>query len=174
MGLPGPGPRLQDLIADVPLEVTIHEDFDYWMADEASADAPGVRDSLDRANSKVMPTVRLESVDATYWVQMGDKVFLRWVMPHPEEKLLDAIARLHAAGESALAGVPSRFVGSFRADGLLVPVWELTEGTSAADTEAAAVDFGNRLAAALDVTEPLTSEQRRARAGLQNRQITLR
>jgi hypothetical protein len=95
-------------------------------------------------------------------------------MPHPEEKLLDAIARLHAAGGSALAGVPSRFVGSFRADGLLVPVWELTEGTGASDVEAAAADFGQRLASALAVTEPLTSEERRARAGLQNRQITLR
>jgi hypothetical protein len=173
-GLPGPGPRLQDLIADVPLEVTIHEDFDYWMADEASADAPGVRDSLERANSKVMPTVRLESVDAAYWVQMGDKVFLRWVMPQPEEKLLDALARLHAAGGSSLVGVPSRFVGSFRADGLLVPVWELTEGTGAADTESAAAEFGQRLSAAMASTEPLTSQERRARAGLQNRQITLR
>jgi hypothetical protein len=173
-GLPGPGPRLQDLIADVPLDVTIHEDFDYWMADEASADAPGVRDSLERANSKVMPTVRLESVDAAYWVQMGDKVFLRWVMPQPEEKLLDALARLHAAGGSSLVGVPSRFVGSFRADGLLVPVWELTEGTGAADTESAAAEFGRRLSAAMASTEPLTSQERRARAGLQNRQITLR
>ena len=173
-GLPGPGPRLQDLIADAPLEVTVHDDFDYWMADEASVDAPGVRDSLDRANAKVMPTVRLESVDAAYWVQMGDKVFLRWVRPEPEEKLLDALARLHAAGESALGEVPSRFVGSFRADGLLVPVWELTEGTPAADVEAAAADFGQRLAAALGSTEPLTSAERRARAGLQNRQITLR
>ncbi len=174
VGLPGPGPRLQDLIADVPLDVTIHEDFDYWMADEASADAPGVRDSLERANSKVMPTVRLESVDAAYWVQMGDKVFLRWVRPEPEEKLLDALARLHAAGGSSLAGVPSRFVGSFRADGLLVPVWELTDGTSAVDTEAAAAEFGQRLTVALAVDAPLTSEERRARAGLQNRQITLR
>ena len=174
VGLPGPGPRLQDLIADVPLDVTIHEDFDYWMADEASVDAPGVRDSLDRANSKVMPTVRLTSVDAAYWVQMGDKVFLRWVMPYAEETLLNALARLHAAGDSGLTGVPSRFVGSFRADGLLVPVWELTEGTPAGDVEAAAGDFGTRLSAALAVEAPLTSDERRARAGLQNRQITLR
>jgi hypothetical protein len=137
-------------------------------------DAPGVRDSLDRANSKVMPTVRLTSVEAAYWVQMGDKVFLRWVMPQPEEQLLDALARLHAAGDSSLTGVPSRFVGSFRADGLLVPVWELTEGTPASDVESAAEDFGRRLNAALAVDAPLTSEERRARAGLQNRQITLR
>jgi hypothetical protein len=174
VGLPGPGPRLQDLIADTPLEVTIHDDFDYWMADEASAEAPGVRDSLDRANSKVMPTVRLSSVDSAYWVQMGDKVFLRWVMPHGEERLLNALARMHAAGESGLAGVPSRFVGSFRADGLLVPVWELTDGTPAPDVEAAAQEFGARLDAALADDTPLTSQERRARAGLQNRQITLR
>ena len=70
--------------------------------------------------------------------------------------------------------MPSRFVGSFRADGLLVPVWELTEGTTAADVESAAADFGTRLSAALAVDAPLTSEERRARAGLQNRQITLR
>lgn len=173
-GLPGPGPRLQDLIADVPLEVTVHEDFDYWMADDASVDAPGVRDSLDRANSKVMPTVRLTSVEAAYWVDMGDKTFLRWVMPYAEEKLLDAFARLHAAGDSSLEGVPSRFVGSFRADGLLVPVWELTEGTSADGCEAAATAYLSTLEAALAQTEPLTSQERRARAGLQNRQITLR
>ena len=174
VGLPGPGPRLQDLIADTPLEITIHDDFDYWMADEASAEAPGVRDSLDRANSKVMPTVRLTSVDSAYWVQMGDKVFLRWVMPHGEEQLLNALARMHAAGASALSGVPSRFVGSFRADGLLVPVWELIDGTPADEVEASAAEFGARLATALADDTPLTSQERRARAGLQNRQITLR
>jgi hypothetical protein len=38
----------------------------------------------------------------------------------------------------------------------------------------AAADFGERLAAALAVDAPLTSAERRARAGLQNRQITLR
>ena len=88
--------------------------------------------------------------------------------------MLDAFARLHAAGESALSDVPSRFVGSFRADGLLVPVWELTEGTLADGCEDAAADFLSRLDAALAQTTPLTSEERRARAGLQNRQITLR
>ena len=174
VGLPGPGPRLQDLVADVPLEVTVHENFDYWMADEGSADAPGVRDSLNRANSKVMPTVRLSSVSAAYWVDMGDKTFLRWVLPYPEEQLLNAFARLHAAGKDTLAGVPSRFVGSFRADGLLVPVWELIEDTPAAGCEAAATTYESLLAETLADTSPLTSDERRARAGLQNRQITLR
>ena len=174
VGLPGPGPRLQDLVADQPLEVTVHQSFDYWMADDSGADDPGVRDSLNRANSKVMPTVRLTSVDAAYWVDMGDKTFLRWVLPFEEEKLLNALARLHAAGKDALEGVPSRFVGSFRADGLLVPVWELTEDTPADGCESAATAYQALLDATLADTAPLTSEERRARAGLQTRQITLR
>jgi len=174
VGLPGPGPRLQDLLADVPLDVTVHDSFDYWMADEASADEPGVRESLERANSKVMPTVRLTSVDAAYWVDMGDKVFLRWVMPYDEEKLLNALARLRASERDTLPGVPSRFVGSFRADGLLVPVWELTERTDAGPCEEAAVAYAAILDVALADPSALTSDERRARAGLQNRQITLR
>ncbi len=172
-GLPGEGPRLQDLIAADPLTVTVHSDFDYWMTEGADSD-PQVRDSLERANSRVMPTVRLASVEAAYWVDMGEKVFLRWIMPEDEERLLDALARLRARGEDPLPGVPSRFVGSFRADGLLVPVWELPERTEAAGIEEAAVAYRALLDETLADTAPLTSAERRARAGLQTRQITLR
>lgn len=172
-GLPGEGPRLQDLLAPVPLEVTVHSDFDYWMAQGADSDAQ-VRDSLERANSRVMPTVRLSSVEAAYWVDMGEKVFLRWVLPEDEERLLDAFARLRARGDDALPGIPSRFVGSFRADGLLVPVWELPERTEAAALEDAAVAYRSLLDATLADPAPLTSAERSARAGLQTRQITLR
>ena len=93
VGLPGEGPRLQDLVADVPLDVTVHADFDYWVAPDAE-DTADLRESLDRANSRVMPTVRLTSVEAAYWVDMGDKTFLRWVLPQPEERLLE-IGRAH-------------------------------------------------------------------------------
>ncbi len=172
-GLPGEGPRLQDLVAADPLTVTVHSDFDYWMTEGADSD-PQVRDSLERANSRVMPTVRLASVEAAYWVDMGEKVFLRWIMPEDEERLLDALARLRARGEDPLPGVPSRFVGSFRADGLLVPVWELPERTEAAGIEEAAVTYRALLDETLADPAPLTSAQRRARAGLQTRQITLR
>ncbi len=172
-GLPGEGPRLQDLIAADPLTVTVHSDFDYWMTEGADSD-PQVRDSLERANSRVMPTVRLASVEAAYWVDMGEKVFLRWIMPEDEERLLDALARLRARGEDPLPGVPSRFVGSFRADGLLVPVWELPERTEAAGIEEAAVTYRALLDETLADPAPLTSAERRARAGLQTRQITLR
>lgn len=172
IGLPGPGPRLQDLVASKPLTITVQDSFDFWMAEDADTDA--VRESLDRANAKVMPTVRLTSVEAAYWIDMGDKTFLRWVQPYDEEALLSAFARLHAAGTDALDGVASRFVGSFRADGLLVPVWELLEDTPADGVEEAAAAYAVRLAAAVSDTSALTSAERRARQGLQNRQITLR
>lgn len=167
------GPRLQDLLAHTPLEVSVHDSFDYWMADDVEATGE-VGESMRRANERVMPTVRLANVEAAYWVEMGEKRFLRWVLPQPEERLLDALARLRAAGEAELPGVASRFVGSFRADGLLVPVWELTEGSQADACEAPASEFGVRLSQAFENTAPLTSAERSARSGLQTRQITLR
>ena len=30
---PGEGPRLQDLISDESLTITVHDGFDYWIAD---------------------------------------------------------------------------------------------------------------------------------------------
>lgn len=167
------GPRLQDLLAYQPLDITVHDSFDYWMADDVEPTGD-VGESMRRANERVMPTVRLSSVQAAYWVEMGEKRFLRWVMPQPEERLLDAFARLRAAGQADLPGVPSRFVGSFRADGLLVPVWELTQGSDAEACEAAANTLGVTLSQAYEDTTPLTSAERSARSGLQTRQITLR
>ncbi|NED82932.1 topoisomerase II, partial [Streptomyces sp. SID11233] len=74
-----------------------------------------------------------------------------WVTTVPEERLLDALARLHAAGESSL-GEGTRLVGSFRAHGLTVPVWDLPSTMSAADTEKPAASFAERLDAALAAT----------------------
>ena len=172
-GLPGAGPRLQDLVVAQPLQITVHDTFDYWMSEDAPAEGE-VRDSLDRANARVMPTVRLTEVAAAYWVEMGEKYFLRWVFPHDEDSMLNALARLKARGEVNLPDLDNRFVGSFRADGLLVPVWELAAGQSAADCEGPAVALGALLAAAMATDAPLTGAERGARAGLQTRQITLR
>jgi len=173
VGLPGPGPRLQDLLDPAAaLEVTVHEGFDFWM--EGSEDvAPEVAASLERANEAAVPTVRLVSVDAAYWCRIGEKCHLRWVVPEPEDAVLDALARLHVAGEDAV-GEGSRYVGSFRAHGLVVPVWDLAAGTSADDVEDPAAELGTRLAEALAEPRPLTDAERRARAGLLSRQLTLR
>jgi hypothetical protein len=93
-------------------------------------------------------------------------------MPHPEEQLLDALARLHAAGRSSL-GEGTRLVGSFRAHGLTVPVWDLPSAITADDVEKPAAEFAERLATALASDAPLTADERRARGGLTNRQVTL-
>jgi len=171
--LPAEGPRLQDVL-DVgrPLEVQMHEGFDFWVEDAATLDAQS-RESLERANASAVPTKRLTSVEAAYWCRIGDRTHLRWALPHDEDALLDALARLHAAGQSAL-GDGSRYIGAFRALGLLVPVWDLAPGYTVDDVEEPAADFADRLAEALQRKEPLSFEERRARAGVVSRQLTLR
>lgn len=165
-------PRLQDILdLEAPLEVTVHPGFDFWL--DGAETAPDVRASAERASAAVLPTARLSSVQGAYWCLLSGRSHLRWALPHDEEPLLDAMARLHAAGADGL-GVGSRVLGTFRAHGLLIPVWELGEGTSAEAVEAPAVLYAERIGDALAVSTPLTSEQRQARAGLLSRQLTLR
>jgi len=173
--LPEPGPRLQDVLdLSVPFEVTVHEGFDYWTAEGAEL-TPDVRASLDQMNESVVPTVRLTSVEAAYWARMGEREYLRWAVPHDEQLFLDALARLHATRESGLAGGElGKFIGAFRSCGVLVPVWDLAPGTAAAEVEAPLAELSVRLDAALAVEGPLDAAQRRARAGLVARQLTLR
>jgi hypothetical protein len=171
--LPGPGPRMQDLVAaDATFEVTVHDTFDFWVAD---VDDPTgeVAASLQNANAAITPSRRLGSVDAAYWCDVGSKEHLRWVLPYEEERLIGALARLHARGDDALVE-GSRLVGSFRAHGLLVPVWDLPVGTGAAVLEEPAEAFAGRLESALGDDAPLSTEERSALAGLRNRQLTIR
>jgi hypothetical protein len=171
--LPGPGARLQDLVdPDAPLEVRVHEGFDFWV--EGVEDrSPEVVASMERANEAVVPTARLASVEAAYWCQIRDRYHLRWVVPHDEDALLDALARLHATGSDTV-GAGSRYVGAFRAHGLVVPVWDLEPGTPAEALEDPVTVFSGRLGEALADATPLDAEARRARAGLASRQLTLR
>jgi len=165
-------PRLQELLdLSAPFEPTVHSGFEYWLEDADSATGE-VAASLEQANAEVIPTVKLTSVDSAYWCSVPDRNHLRWVMPHAEDTLLDALARLVAAGESGL-GEGTRLVGSFRAHGLAVPVWDLPSAMTAADCEQPASDFQERLAGALAQTEPLTAQQRKSRADLVNRQVTI-
>jgi hypothetical protein len=169
---PGPGPRLQDLVSDRPLDVTVHEGFEWWLGDVDERDQAMV-DALEQANGAVAPTVRLASVEAAYWVDAGSKEHLRWVLPQEETSLLDALARLHAAGEDSLAD-GSKLVGMFRNHGLLTPVWDLPSGTGADVLEQPVADLGRRLEKALAADAALSSEERSARSMLANQQVTLR
>jgi len=169
---PGEGPRLQDLVEDEPLAITVHEGFDFWLAD---VDDPTgtAHASLEAANAAAHPTSRLSSVDAAYWTNVGTKEHLRWVMPEDEDTLLAALARLHAAGKDVIAE-GSRLVGMFRVHGVLVPVWDLPLGNGAEVLEDSAARFKADLDAALADDSPLTPEERAARSGLTNRQLTIR
>lgn len=170
--LPGPGPRLQDILdPTVPFEVTVHEGFDYWL-DPSAELTPELRESLAEANETIIETVRLSSVEHGYWCRMGAREYLRWAMAYDEDTVIDAVARLHARRESGFGG--SKFLGAFRSSGMVIPVWELPKGSEAEDIEAAAAEFWPTFEKELSSTEPLDADARRARAGIVSRQVTLR
>ena len=168
---PGEGPRLQDLISNTTLDITVHDGFGYW-ADDIEDPDESVAAALEQANGTANPTARLKSVEAAYWTNVGPKEHLRWVMPHQEDELLTALARLHAAGQDSVAE-GSRFVGMFRAHGLLAPVWDLPLGTGAEVLEEPAARFAKDLEQAMEGGD-LSAAERSARAGLANRQVTIR
>lgn len=165
-------PRLQDLLdTTADFDVTVHEGFDFWVGD-SELDAEG-KASLERANESIVPTTKLSSVPSAYWVRIGERTHIRLVLPEDEDVATDALARLHAAGDSSL-GEGTRLLGAFRACGLLVPVWDLDPEKEAADYEDQLAAFAERYAAAVGSEEPLTADERRARSGLLSRQVTLR
>jgi hypothetical protein len=169
--------RLQDLLTpEAPLDVTVHPDFGWWIPGDEPPSGEAAA-SLQQANAAIMPTeaVTGTGIEAAYWVDAGDKAHLRWVRPEPEEQLLAALARLAARNELDLGG-DSRFAGSFRAHGVLVPVWDLDREQHAREWVAPAEAFAPRLADALDSLDstPLTDLERRAFRGLRGRQITIR
>ena len=133
------------------LDVTVHDGFGFWVAD--AAEDPATAAALEQANAAASPSARLTTVEAAYWTDVGTKEHLRWVMPQPEAELLDALARLHAAGRDQVAD-DSRLVGMFRAHGLLVPVWDLPVGTGAEALEEPAESFAAALAEALTDASP--------------------
>ena len=172
VGLPGPGPRLQDLLTDDRLDVSVHEGFDYWV--EGAADPTGeVAASMERANASVVPTARLQAVPGAYWCRMRERSHLRWVLPDDEQPVLDAMARL-AAGPGLSLGEGTRYVGSFRAHGLLCPVWDLPLEQEAPSLEEPVAALRARLDEELASPRELTADERRTRSGLLSRQLTLR
>ncbi|MPY78369.1 MAG: hypothetical protein GEV04_07705 [Actinophytocola sp.] len=170
---PGENERLQDmLVADAELEPRLHEDFSWWM--DADAEPTGeVALSLERANAAIQPSERIGP--AAYWVHAGEKAHLRWVRQEDENDVLKALARLSVRDELAL-GDDSRYAGSFRAHGLLVPVWDLDPDAHAREWIEPAKQLGERLVDALASLkdQPLDAAERRARDGLIGRQFTLR
>lgn len=169
------GPRLQDLIKDEMLDITVHEDYGYWLRteDDEPVDA-SLSELMAQANAAVIPSVRMPGSQAAYWCRPDDaKAHLRWVMTHPEEPLLDALAVLGAAGELDL-GEDTKYAGAFRAHGLVAPVWDLPADTPAEDWWQPAEDFNTRLAATMKEAPRLDEAARRFRSKILSRQVTLR
>lgn len=165
-------PRLQDLlVVDEPLRLTVHEGFDYWVADEEQSE--DVAASLAQANEAIVPTTRVDGHPSAFHVRIGERSYVRIVLDDDEAMATDALARLHAAREDAF-GAGTRLLGAFRACGLLVPVVEVPAASAPADHGDALAAWVARYDAAAASDAPLTAAERSARAGLLSRQVTLR
>lgn len=169
-------PLTEVLDPAAPLDLTVHQDFNWWVPEGVQPD-PQVAATIEQANQAIMPSDRLaldaDAIGAAWWVDAGEKAHLRWVRPEDEDALMLALARLHAAGGLHL-GEGSRFAGSFRTHGLLVPVFDLDREQHATEWVKPATEFGARLNEALASDAPMTPEERRSRDGLRSRQVTLR
>ena len=172
---PGDGPRLQDILdLDVPFTVTVQETFDFWLPEDESLRDEEVVAALDQANEAISPTEKLVSAPAAYWTNMAGRVYVRWALTEPEETVLTALARLHAAGQNDMGTEGGRYLGCFRAHGIAVPVWEFDPSTQPDDLEEGLATFVQRFTEAAARTEPLEHEERRAKAGVVSRQLTIR
>ncbi|AWE41563.1 MULTISPECIES: DUF5926 family protein [unclassified Actinobaculum] len=168
---PEPGPRMQDVLDLESFETfTLYEEPTFWMTPEEAA-KPDNRDALRSSREQLVPTAAVDGVPGAYWCRMS-REFLRWVRPEPRDRVLDGLARLRVAGQCTFD--ESRFVGAFRAQGLLIPVWELQPGSEADELVQPLAEFASVLDAAISSTEPLTADEKRARAGIVSRQVTLR
>lgn len=166
-------PRLQEILdLDGDFEISVEDTFEFWLDPRAERTAE-IESSIQQANDSIMPTRPVEGLPHAYWVDAGPKEHLRWVLDAAEETVIDAVTRLHARRESGI-GEGTKYVGSFRAEGLSVPVWDLPKGFGAEGVEAEAEEFRTRFEEALDTKEPLTVKERRARGGIVARQVTLR
>ncbi len=167
-----PAPRLQDLLDQtVEPDLRLSDDFGYWFDPEAEI-TPEMERALEQNRADVVPTADIPGVPGMYWCEMN-RTFIRYVTDYPESRLFAALARLQVAGRARI-GRGSRFVGAFRACGLAIPVFELADGTRPEDVAADAKGLADALAEAIEVVDPLTVEERRARDGLVSRQVTIR
>jgi hypothetical protein len=166
------GPRLQELVdLDAPATFELAANMDFWRA--LDPERKDIAEAAERFEEGLIPTEQIAGLDGAFWTQMGTRDYLRWSLGVEEDALLDALARLQAERKAGLVE-GSKYVGAFRVLGLVIPVWDLPPGTAAADLAQPLAAFKALLDAALAQTAPLDASQRRARAGLVARSLTLR
>jgi hypothetical protein len=171
----GASPAITSVIdPGAKLDIAVHSTFNWWIPDGVEPEAQVVQ-AVEAANQIIMPTARIEAegVEAAWWVDAGERAHLRWVRPEDEDQLMAALARLQAARTLSL-GEDSRFAGVFRTNGLLVPVFDLDREKHPSEWAGPIAELGERLAQALAVDAPLSSDERRARDGIRGRQVTIR
>ncbi|MBN9645317.1 DUF5926 family protein [Corynebacterium mendelii] len=171
----GSQPKITDLIAaDQTLSPVEHQDFNWWLPENADINAQ-IDQGLKRANDSIVPSHHVEADvnGVCWWVDAGDKAHIRWIRTDDEDKLLTALARIAAKGELNL-GEDTKFAGVFRTHGIIVPVFDL-DRTTPWDS------YGEKLAA-LDkvITEEigndaqLTADERKQLDNIKSRQVTIR
>jgi hypothetical protein len=166
-------PRLQDLLDPESFgPIAVHETFEFWLDPDAERTSE-IEQSLQQANDAIMPTAPVPGLPHAYWVDAGAKEHVRWVFDAEEDQVIDAVARLHAKRASGITP-EAKYVGSFRAEGLSIPVWDLPQGYGVEGLEGHVDEFRERFEQALANTEPLSILERRARGGIVARQVTLR
>ncbi|MDY5855234.1 MAG: DUF5926 family protein [Arcanobacterium sp.] len=165
------GPRLEDVL-DVQAtgELGVHNDLAFWIGEKERED-PEISAAINAARDQIIPMAQVPEVAGAFWARM-QREFVRWVRPESEDQVLAALARLQNRRELSFDG--SRFVGAFRAAGLLIPVFELERGTEADELTEPMQAFAAVLEREIASDAPLTPEERRAKAGIVSRQVTLR
>lgn len=164
-------PRLQDMLDNTfESEVKVYEDCSFWFDEEE--DNEQIAQAVETSRENIVPTKAVENVQSAYWCQFN-KDFIRWVMAEDEYDVYNALARLKVKGLCDL-GEGSKFAGAFRGLGLIVPVWEVPEGIEFEQAEKAMQVLAENVLKELPNKDSLTDEERRARAGLVSRQVSLR
>lgn len=171
----GTEPALTELLdqAQTP-EIVVAQDFNWWLTEEHQNN-PQVAATLQRANDSVLPSERVEAdiKGAAWWIDPSERAHIRWVRPEAESELLDALARLLAAGKLHL-GEGSKFAGVFRTHGVLVPVWDLDNSKEAGFWKAGLEALDKEIAAALGNSEALSADEHKAKQTIVSREVTIR
>lgn len=160
-------PRIPDMLASTePMQ--LEEDFGFWVSEGQRDEA--MEQAIAETAKEIIPTEAVPGTKNTYWHGMG-KHFVRWIRLEDEDQLFTALARMQAAGELHIGD--AHFIGAFRALGLSIPVFEFPEDVDPATLTEPVLQLEEKLAAALANKEPLTDDEKRVRAGLVSRQVSL-
>ena len=166
-------PRLQDVLTDDgAFEVTVHEGFDFWVeGQELEGDAA---ESLERANSSVVPTARMSALPSAYWVRIGERAHIRLVLPDDEDAATDALVppARRRRRRPRRRHPPARRLPRLRAARARVGPRPRARGRPT--TRPSSPRGASGTPWPWRPTPPLTAEERRARSGLLSRQVTLR